>query len=190
MRIRPPPRPKSTRSVHSSRVKQQQTCPVEVPTALSQLVALNVEYGVLLCVGSGCCKAVSPASIVEHLRTIRQTSRAIRRQVQVYVQAFPAWDYDYASVPLPLDGLAPQPVVPVVDGFQCRHCSFCSQSRKRVKVHGNKVHSIKRVADDELFQPVKLQSWFRDGKERYWVWMRASKLPKSARPAEPQLGSR
>jgi hypothetical protein len=28
---------------------------------------------------------------------------------------------------------------------------------------------MKRVADDELFQPARLQSWFQDGKERYWV---------------------
>src|SRR5580658_242683 len=38
--------------------------------ALSQLIALNVEYGVLLCASSQCRKAVSPGSIAEHLRTI------------------------------------------------------------------------------------------------------------------------
>ncbi len=38
-----------------------------------------------------------------------------------------------------------------------------------MKVHGNKEHSLKRAADDELFRPVRLQSWFQDGKEWYWV---------------------
>jgi hypothetical protein len=32
--------------------EQQQTRPSEVLVALSQLVALNVEYGVLVCIGS------------------------------------------------------------------------------------------------------------------------------------------
>jgi hypothetical protein len=36
-------------------------------------------------------------------------------------------------------------------------------------VHGNKEHGKKRVADEDLFNPVRLQSWFREGKERYWV---------------------
>jgi hypothetical protein len=70
---------------------------------------------------------------------------------------------------LPADGLAPQPVIPIVDGFQCRQCPYHSQSRKKMKVHGNKEHSLKRIADDELFQPVRMQSWFGEGKERYWV---------------------
>jgi hypothetical protein len=38
-----------------------------------------------------------------------------------------------------------------------------------MKTHENKEHSIKRVADNELFRPVKLQLWFQDGKERYWT---------------------
>jgi hypothetical protein len=28
---------------------------------------------------------------------------------------------------------------------------------------------MRRAEDDELFQPVRLQTWFRDGKERYWT---------------------
>jgi hypothetical protein len=38
-----------------------------------------------------------------------------------------------------------------------------------MKVHGNKEHLLKRIADGELFQPVRLQTWFREGKEQYWV---------------------
>jgi hypothetical protein len=38
-----------------------------------------------------------------------------------------------------------------------------------LKQHGNKIHQKKRVADEDLFHPVKLQSWFKEGKERYWV---------------------
>jgi hypothetical protein len=59
--------------------------------------------------------------------------------------------------------------VPIVDGFQCRHCGYNSRSRRTMKDHGNQQHSMKRVEDEELFQTVRLQTWFRDGKERYWV---------------------
>lgn len=52
--------------------EQQQTQSIEVPTALSQLIAVNVEYKVLLCARLNCCKAVSPAGIIEHLRKIHK----------------------------------------------------------------------------------------------------------------------
>jgi len=48
---------------------------------------------------------------------------------------------------------------------------------------------MKRVADDELFRPVQLQLWFQDSRERYRVLTRAGRLRRSARPAEPQLGT-
>jgi hypothetical protein len=38
-----------------------------------------------------------------------------------------------------------------------------------MKVHGNKEHGKQRVSDDELFEKVRLQSWFQDHRQRYWV---------------------
>ena len=38
-----------------------------------------------------------------------------------------------------------------------------------MKVHGNKVHSLKGIADSELFQSIRMQSWFGEGMERYSV---------------------
>jgi hypothetical protein len=38
-----------------------------------------------------------------------------------------------------------------------------------MKKHGNRVHSQQRVADEELYEVVKLQSWFDDRRARYWV---------------------
>lgn len=52
-----------------------------------------------------------------------------------------------------------------------------------MKKHGNKEHGRKRVADEELFIPVRLQSWFWEGKERYWV-------VDESQQAEPEPGSR
>jgi len=41
---------------------------IEVPAALAHLIAINVEYEVVLCVGAGCRRAVNPADTMEHLR--------------------------------------------------------------------------------------------------------------------------
>ena len=86
------------------------------------------------------------------------------------------WEYDFSTVQLPSDGSRPQPVLPVVDGFQCRKCPVESRSRpftstneKRMRVHGNEQHKQKRVDGDELFRKVRLQSWFQDRRQRYWV---------------------
>jgi hypothetical protein len=165
------PHRKSTYSSSSSIAKQQAITMEPIPQALSDLIALNVEYKVLICLGHGCRRAINPTGAVEHLRRFHKTEPKVRKQVQEYIQAFP-FAYDHSTVPLPADGLVPQPIIPVVDGFECKHCPderFKTQSRDAMKKHGNKVHEKKRVADDELFQPVRLQSWFRDGKERYWV---------------------
>jgi hypothetical protein len=144
------------------------TRPIKVPTALAQLIAVNMEYEVLLCLNLKCCKAVNPAGIVKHLRKIHGEKPEVQKQVQEFIREIPS-EYDYSSVRLPADGSAPQPVIAVQDGFHCQHCHFRNQSHKAIKVHGNKEHDMKRVADDELFRPARLQSWFQDGKERYWV---------------------
>ena len=143
--------------------------PIDVPAALAHLITVNTEYKVLLCLGRGCCKAIRPKGILDHMRKRgHPTTTASRKQMQAYAQIFPH-DYDHANVPLPANGLAPQPVLPIIEGFQCRQCTFRSASRKLMKVHGNKEHTAKRVADDMLFQRVQLQTWFREGKEQYWV---------------------
>ena len=72
---------------------------VETPPSLSHLVAMNLEYAVLLC-------------------------------------AKPR-----AGVELPVDGLAPQPIVPVIDGFSCRLCRFLTIYQFVVRKHANRKHS-------------------------------------------------
>jgi hypothetical protein len=77
---------------------------------------LNAEYKVLLCLGHGCRCAVSLTGFSRHLRRKHQTQLELREQVDQYVAGFPC-QYDYATVALPLNGLPPQPVIPIVDGF-------------------------------------------------------------------------
>jgi hypothetical protein len=141
-----------------------------IPLALSQLIAVNVEYKVLICLGYGCSQVVRPSGFLEHVRKKKHPiTKEGRKQAQEYTQAFPC-DYKHSTIQLPTNGLAPQPIIPVVDGFQCKKClNYFSTSRKKMKVHRNKEHSLKRIADDELLQLVRMQLWFGEGMERYWV---------------------
>ena len=70
---------------------------------------------------------------------------------------------------MPINGLALQPIIQVVDGFKCKDCLYITQDCSNIKKHRNKAHEKKRVADEDLFNPVRLQSWFWEGKERYWI---------------------
>jgi hypothetical protein len=139
-----------------------------IPQALSHLVALNVEYGVLICIGNGCKCALKPSAIPRHLAIKHKTAIGLRKQVDQYVAAFP-FEYDYKTVRLPQDGSAPQAIIPIVGGFACKDCPFKTRDHSTIKKHANKVHEKKRVADEDIFQAVQLQSWFGEKRERYWV---------------------
>jgi len=129
---------------------------------------LNTEYRVLICRNDECRKAVEPKALSEHLFRIHKTKLELRRQVEAYVAGFPH-QYTHKTVPLPPDGGAPQPILPVLEGLHSKHCTDRSRSRKLLREHCNKSHELQRRKDEELFRPVKLQSWFRDRRERYWI---------------------
>jgi hypothetical protein len=136
-----------------------------IPQALAYLIILNVEYGVLICIGNGCAHTLKPTAISRHLDIKHKTPIALHKQVDQYVAEFP-FTYDHTSVPILRDGLAPQPIIPIVDGFVCRDCPGKSVSRSGIRKHANQAHGKKRVADDVMFQAARLQSWF--GKKREW----------------------
>ena len=77
--------------------------------------------------------------------------------------------YSYKEVQLPVDGLMPQPVVPVVKGFSCHFCRYLTISRPSIRKHANKEHLKQYQADDDLFAHVCLQSWYGSKRERYWI---------------------
>lgn len=139
-----------------------------IPQAWSHLVALNVEYGVLICIGGECQHALKPTAIPRHLRDKHKTPSNIQKQVDAYVKEFP-YVYDHTSVPLPANGSAPQPIIPIVDGFACQECPFKTQARPTMRQHANQAHDKKRVKDEEICHLVRLQSWFGEKRERYWT---------------------
>jgi hypothetical protein len=162
---------------------------MEVPLLLAHLVTINVEFGVFLCLNPLCKRAVSAAGLVEHIRKTHHERPAIRKQLGEYVQDVleqsPQFRSDYSTVQLPADGSIPQPVVPVLDGFSCRECRFLTTNRDNIRKHANKEHLKKRQRDKELFECVRLQSWFGQKRERYWV-VDESKEPQPEPEPEPE----
>src|SRR5271168_1681958 len=62
-----------------------------------------------------------PAALLQHVRDQKHPiSKAARKEAHAYVQACP-YNYDHASIALPANGLEPQPVIPIMDGFRCRN---------------------------------------------------------------------
>jgi hypothetical protein len=99
-------------------VGHQPTNMEATPSALSQLIAVNVEHKVLICLGHGCSQAVRPSGFLEHVRKKEHPiTKEGRKQAREYTRAFPC-DYKHSTIQLPADGLAPQLVIPILDGFQ------------------------------------------------------------------------
>lgn len=76
---------------------------------------------------------------------------------------------DFRVVEVPIDGLASQPIVPVVDGFSCHSCRFLTVSRSVEQKHIGKVLSKRDKEDKCIFARVRQQSWYGPKRERYWV---------------------
>src|SRR5713226_7855070 len=97
-----------------------------IPEALDHLVALNVEFSVLVC--RRCKYTLKPNTVARHLGDKHKTPIELRKQVAEYVKEFP-FTYDHTTVTLPGNGLAPQPIIPVIDGYLCQDCPYKTQSR-------------------------------------------------------------
>jgi hypothetical protein len=146
---------------------------MEVPSSLVHLIAINVEFRVVLCLSPLYRHAQTTKGIVYHMRNFHHEKPAIRKQLSEFVQDIISQDtqfssYDSTNIQLPADGSIPQPVVPVVDGFSCRECRFLTISRDMIRKHANREHLKQRKRDKELFNSVRLQSWFGQKRERYW----------------------
>jgi hypothetical protein len=139
-----------------------------VPPALDHLIALNAEHGVLICVDNKCQCVLEPTAISRHLLDKNKMPAKVRKQVGEYIKGSP-FAFNHTNVPLPQDVSAPQPIIPAVDGFQCKECPFKTQSRPTMRQHANQAHNKKRAADKDVSQAVQLQSWFWGKRERHWV---------------------
>lgn len=111
-----------------------------------------------------------PSALDQHLRRAHKAGRNTRKQVAEYIKRFP-WDYEDSTVQLPDDGTEPQGVLPVIDGLECARCTgrpFRTRNRQRWRAHGNAAHSPGWVGRKERPREISMQSWFGNGRERYW----------------------
>jgi hypothetical protein len=135
---------------------------------LKHLISVNYTYQLFICPHEGCRKAVQRGAYIEHLRVQHKTALRDRQRIQELIVHFD-WEYSFSNVPLPRHRSRPQPILPVSDALQCQDCPYICGTRKGMKVHGNGEHNKKRVSDDRLFRKVRVQSWFQDHRQRYWV---------------------
>jgi hypothetical protein len=61
-----------------------------------------------------------------------------------------------------------------------------TQDRSNIRKHANKEHGKKRARDEEIFSIVRMQSWFKGKRERYWV-VDEEVRPVPALPAQPDI---
>jgi len=148
-----------------------QPVPLPVPPALQPWIAFDVGFEVLLCVRPECRYAVSPSSLSQHLRQKHKANTQLQQEATRYAQQFltVSSDYDFRTVPLPLGGGLPLPILPVLSGFQCLNCSFTTQSRSGIRKHANQEHNQKGAKDEDICRKVQLQTWFEERRARYWV---------------------
>lgn len=130
-----------------------------IPKALTHLVALNVEFNVLVCLQ--CKYTLQPTAISQHLADKYKTPIELRKKVEEYIKEFP-FTYNHTTVTLPSDGSALQPIIPSIYSLKCQDCKYITQSWVALKQHSNKAHNKQRVADEDLYEIVQLQSWFDD----------------------------
>ena len=146
---------------------------MEIPQSVAHLIAVNDNFGVLLCRSARCRHALTVKGLEDHLRKLHVETLAVRREAKEFAQALARQDVrfqrDHTGVELPIDGSAPQPTLPVTDGFRCLFCHFLTISRAKMRTHSNKEHLKKGEEDDHVYVQVKLQSWFGWKRERYWV---------------------
>ena len=145
-----------------------QQVPLPLPQILRPWLSINIEFHIIICSHHSCRQAISPHAVNRHLRDKHQVGIEPRKQLDCFIEQW-QWPYDCYSLPLPLASSAPQPILPILDGFQCIDCRYMTQSRPTIRQHCNSQHDKKRVLDSKLFHLVKLQTWFSQKRARYWV---------------------
>jgi hypothetical protein len=76
-----------------------------------------MEFNVLICIPYKF--ALKPTTVSHHLADRHKTPIAIRKEAEEYIKEFP-FTYNYTTIILPSDGSAPQPVIPIIDGYRCQ----------------------------------------------------------------------
>ncbi|KAL4899889.1 hypothetical protein BDW74DRAFT_105832 [Aspergillus multicolor] len=128
----------------------------------NQFLEYDDRYGVLLC--HECQYAIQKSALQSHLLR-HKIYRADRQQLLDFIAGLNLLEPDH--VPLPPPESPPIKGLPVIAGYRCtaENCGNLCASLKRMKGHWRESHGL---ADESLTRPVKLQTFFRGTKIRYF----------------------
>ncbi|KAJ5621165.1 hypothetical protein N7510_005149 [Penicillium lagena] len=136
------------------------------PTEPTELLHYIPQHRVLIC--KACQYAIQPSAISRHLKEIHKIYRSRRQRYFNYTDQLNLAEPDHVVLPGADEG--PVPFLPVIDGLACEAsgCHHLCASGKRMKMHCNIKHRGVTVADLKG-RPVRLQTFFRGNKLRYFV---------------------
>ncbi|KAF9882619.1 hypothetical protein FE257_005953 [Aspergillus nanangensis] len=104
------------------------------------LFLYNPTYQIWICTAPRCQYAISPASLIHHLRTRHRSCRgvatpALRQAVLDTMHQQPWIDPEQEIVRLPPASSPPIPGLPVFQGYGCPHCGYICRSSETIKKH-------------------------------------------------------
>lgn len=130
------------------------------------LLRYEPKYKVLIC--RECQYAIQKSAVQSHLLR-HKIYRGERQSLLSLVTEFDLSKPE--DVPLPDPTSSPVDILPVISGYRCTRpgCGHLCASSKRMRHHWSEIHALKTPAVDcVLGQPVKLQTFFRGTKVRYF----------------------
>ena len=157
----------------------QVTVPIRVPEAIPEelrdLIHLDEKNGVLICIP--CKQAVEPSALVGHLKRTHRVAKGLLKVARAYIKGSPL-DYTHSAIELPEDGSDEHVWLVVQEGWECARCGsgvrpFHTINDRRLRDHKNADHGLHGLKLKEMARRVWIQSWFLEGRERYWRVKRA-----------------
>ena len=152
----------------------QVTEPIAVPEAIPKelrgLFHLDDKHGVLICIP--CKQAVEPGALAGHIKRSHPEAKGSLKVARGYSGRTPLV-YTHSTIELPEDGSDEHVWLAVQEGWECTRCGsgvrpFHTINDRRLRDHKNKYHGLQGEGLKEVARKVWIQSWFLDGRERYW----------------------
>ncbi|KAK9238613.1 hypothetical protein V1525DRAFT_100195 [Lipomyces kononenkoae] len=129
------------------------------------LLEYDARYGVLIC--RECQYAIQKSALQSHLlrHKIYRHERQLLLSSIAQLQLF-----EPQHVPLPSPASPPINSLPIISGYRCTAvgCGNLCASSKRMRRHWSKVHGLTEPPNSSFAHPVKLQTFFRGTKLRYF----------------------
>ena len=129
------------------------------------LLEYDSRYGVLIC--RECQYAIQKSALGSHLLR-HKIYREKRRRLLSTIAELDLLEPHH--VPLPPPASPPIDALPIISGYRCTlgECGNLCASFKRMRRHRCEVHGLREPLNSSFAYPVKLQTFFRGTKLRYF----------------------